>query len=766
MNQTSSALSKSKKIELVIQQLNTLPTLPSVAARLLQITVRSDTQATEVVQLIESDPALASRIIALATRASTGVSKRAATLSKAVVLLGFDAVRNAVLSIKVFEALEHNRKDGDQVFDRTGFWKHSLAVACASKLLMPHVDSRIDPEEAFICGLLHDLGKIVLDTALPKSFNRIVQLTEASMANIADVERKVLGVDHTVVGRRLAEKWSLPDSIVETIWLHHQWMQGLPESVNNVSIIQTVKLADSLVRQQRIGYSGNHAMSETAEEQAAAIGCPRTVLEEVARQLPEAISERACFMGLDEIEPEDLYFDALGEANTELGRLNNKLQEQNKRLQIRSRYLDLLGKLDESIQAGHTVCDVCSLVCRLWGEHSNAQCCAVYSYGPNDVTIEGAVAGAPHEEPTIFLVDREDQGIDDYLSDPQTDLPRGFAVVPVDVTHQWFFEQVGPTFQPDMTLMMPLRMGTELVGAILWQDIQSNKHYQDQIKEIQAFATAAALAIAQAQKQQKQSRLCEQLAQSNLKLHKAQLEVIQKRCLAAVGEMACGAAHEINNPLAVIVGRSQLLASGEEDPKRKQTLENISRQGDIISEIIKDLLEFARPAEPQPSQQDVAEVVRSATNEMQESAQAENVTFDINLEDDLPDIYVDQQQILVALKELFSNAIDAYEGNGGEIHIGGYFDEVDENVIIEIIDRGCGMDKETLDKAADPFFSAKQAGRRRGLGLSRCIRNIEVNGGRLAMDSEPGRGTRVRIILLAAIGDKLQCLEETANESL
>lgn len=121
---------KGKKIELIIQQLDSLPTLPAVAARLLQITVRNDTQAEEVVRLIESDPALASRIMALATRANTGVRRQAVSLSKAVVLLGFDLVRNTVLSIKVFETFAHPNGDEAGGFDRTGFWKHSLAVAC------------------------------------------------------------------------------------------------------------------------------------------------------------------------------------------------------------------------------------------------------------------------------------------------------------------------------------------------------------------------------------------------------------------------------------------------------------------------------------------------------------------------------------------------------------------------------------------------------------------------------------------------------------
>jgi len=741
--------SKSKKIELIIQQLDSLPTLSAVAARLLQITVRSDTQAAEVVSLIESDPSLASKIIALSTRANRGVSKKAVSVSKAVVLLGFETVRNAVLSIKVFEALGGTQNQEAARFDREGFWRHSLGVACASKMLCRHIDKKIDPEEAFICGLLHDLGKVALDAALPKSFIRVVQLTESSLGNIAELEHRILGIDHMIVGKRLAEKWLLPESIRETIWLHNQYPTTLPEAVKHRSIVQTVHLADVLVREQRIGYSGNYYLPNSSAAVAEQLDCPVEELEKVTRQLGEAISERASILGLDEISTDQLYYEALSAANRELGQLNVRLQKQYQSLRRRSVYFELLSHLSEDSTPEQSVVDVCGLIARIWQEKMEAEHCAVYALTPDELIIEGAVQLQVDTEASVFLVDRTEDPEVDTSGWGSVELPLGFSVVPAGETHRWFFEQVAPMFDILRCLIIPLRCGSEVVCGLLWQGDNNPATYQGEMVELQAFASGAALAVKQAQRQEDKTKLSEQLAQTNSQLHEAQRKLLQKQRLAAVGEMACGAAHEINNPLAVVVGRSQYLASSEDDPQRREILEKIACSGDEISQIITDLLDFAKPIQPQPKPLPVEELIRQAMETQTLAASEENVTFESDLEEHLPEVNVDGDQIVTALSELISNAVTSYHGQSGAVHIDVRYDELDDEVVLEIIDQGCGMTEETRQKAFDPFFSAKPAGRSRGLGLSRSSRYIEENGGRVQLISERDRGTTVKVVLPA-----------------
>src|SRR3954451_4650616 len=125
---------QAKRVELILQQLEQLPTLPTVAIRVLEVIGNDLSSAREVVDLIESDQSLTARILELVHRADAGVRGDVTSVDRAVVLLGFEAVRSAVLALSVFQTLQGcPGKQGH--FEREEFWKHSLAVACSAELL-------------------------------------------------------------------------------------------------------------------------------------------------------------------------------------------------------------------------------------------------------------------------------------------------------------------------------------------------------------------------------------------------------------------------------------------------------------------------------------------------------------------------------------------------------------------------------------------------------------------------------------------------------
>lgn len=738
---------KGKRIELVVQQLNSLPTLPAVAARLLQVTIDSRTQAQEVVGLIESDPSLAGKIIALASGVHSGLRRRTVSVSKAVVLLGFNAIRNAVLSIQVFEVLaDPRRAESDAgAVDLAGLWRHSLAVACATKMLVPYFDVKTDPEEAFVCGLLHDIGKLALATALPKSFARVVQLSDSSLANIADVEQQILGIDHTIAGKRLAEKWRLPQAIIETIWLHHQGPDGLPPEVASPAIVQAVHLGDLLTRQQRIGYSGNHNMDQDLLSVAEQLRCPPEAIEQVSRRLCDEISERAKLLGLDDIEPEELYRQAVADANQHLARINQQLNQQNKALQARSNYFQLLVDLDDALEADQSVGEVCSLVAELWHRHATCDQCAVYAIDPQNLVVEGVVK-LDDQEPTAFFIDRADDG-DAAPNAINLDASAPFAIAAPNENDNWLFEQALTDFDIDSTVTMPLQGGNNTVGGILWQGGRDENNCREELLEMQAFSAAAATAIQSARQQELHKSLGEQLAQLNRQLRQSQNELLKKQSMTAVGEMACGAAHEINNPLAVVVGRAQLLADSQQDEQCRTAAETIVRKSNEITQIIAELVEFARPTPPQVSVTPVGALAAAAVAAVDQYARDNNASVDIQPLGNLPTICIDHEQCAPALAELLTNAIDSYHGTDGTVTIKGRHDQFADEVILEIIDHGCGMDQRTLSNAFAPFFSDRPAGRGRGLGLSRASRCIEANGGRVLLRSELGQGTTAEVRL-------------------
>src|SRR5205814_7776943 len=154
---------------------------------------------------------------------------------------------------------------------------------------------------------------------LPKSFDRVVEAADLLRGNIADVERQVIGIDHMVIGKRVAERWQLPVNIRECIWLHGQSPEALPPTVKNARLINAVTLADAIVREQHLGYSGSYAFPVPVGRLAQAVGIDEAQMAEALRGLIERIEDRAKALGLGKASSGELYMNALSQANRELG---------------------------------------------------------------------------------------------------------------------------------------------------------------------------------------------------------------------------------------------------------------------------------------------------------------------------------------------------------------------------------------------------------------------------------------------------------------
>ncbi|MCZ6681991.1 MAG: HDOD domain-containing protein, partial [Planctomycetota bacterium] len=202
------------KVELVLRQLDGLPPLPSIVTRMLSCSDDSDDRGEDIVGLIEGDASLSARLIALARRSGPAWGPAPNAFAEAVARLGVHAVREAALCIKVMEVFGPSpepREDGG--LDRSEFWKYCIGVACAAGRIASQSSSSLSPGAAFRCGLLHDLGVVALDRVMPKSLAKIIQQSRDTSQDAHDVAQSLLGVDHNVVGRRLATRWELPQSI-------------------------------------------------------------------------------------------------------------------------------------------------------------------------------------------------------------------------------------------------------------------------------------------------------------------------------------------------------------------------------------------------------------------------------------------------------------------------------------------------------------------------------------------------------------------------
>ncbi|MCS7032651.1 MAG: ATP-binding protein, partial [Phycisphaerae bacterium] len=342
-------------------------------------------------------------------------------------------------------------------------------------------------------------------------------------------------------------------------------------------------------------------------------------------------------------------------------------------------------------------------------------------------------------------------------------------VQPCGAELEWLMETVSPRLGGEVRFWIPLRADGRCIGGIVWGAGSGElQRLSPQLNEIQALAAGWSLALRTTQIREEARTLAEQLAEANRRLQSAQQEVLRSKTVLMVAEMAAGAAHEMNNPLMVISGRSKMLEQELSDPRHKAMARKIFENSQRLSAIITELMDFARPSHAAPSEVPVNLLLErsiTAAKRMEDPVDRQVVLTP----GDTPAAHVDLTQVSAALAEIIVNAIQATDAANGKIEISSAFDPYSLQVVLTIADNGCGMDESTLKHAFDPFFSMKSAGRRRGMGLSKAIRWIESNGGSLRLESRPGAGTRAIVLLpavresqLPAAGSRLQERSESA----
>lgn len=746
-----------QRIELILQQLDQLPPLPAVATRVLQVASSDASSVKDVVRIIEADPAIAARILQLVHRADSGVAGQITDLARAITLLGFDAVRCAILAVSVLSTFRPTQSAAEEKFSRTEFWKHCIAVACCCELLAAEMAKNwgrncgVEASEAFLAGLLHDMGKIALDAVVPKSFGKVIETADLLRGNIADVERSVIGVDHLVVGKRLAEKWQLPASLRDAIWLHGQLPQALPPSVRNERLVNLVTLADMLVREQRLGYSGNYTYPITRQTLLDALGLLPNQADAVLSKLVSAVESRAAALGINGVGAEDLYKSAFHQANRELSRVTDQLATRNRKLSIRAKYFEAVAAFQSELRPDAPPALVLQAIGQTAAAVLEASAVAVFSIPPNAGYAEIAVVDPQGRLLQANLVDAADGA-------PAIPVP-GEAIVSlsaagplhaVSADMEWLVQAFSPRLAEAGRFWVPLQIEGACVGGVVWGAAAGElQRLGPQQQELLSLACGWALALRTCQIRDEARALSEQLADSNRRLQSAQNEIDRTRMLTSVAEIAAGAAHEMNNPLAVISGRSQLLASTLTDAKQRDSAKLIFEKSQNLSDIITALMHFARPQTPRPNPCDVQVIFRDAMRLAHGVCEMADRVIDTR-GGELPLANVDGEQIAAALAEIIVNAVQATDAAAGRITLSASFEAFGQRLVLTIADNGCGMDDHVLRHAFDPFFSHKTSGRQQGMGLAKALRWIESAGGTVRLESRAGAGTRAVVILPAS----------------
>ncbi len=233
-----------------LSKIRNIPTLPIVANNVIKLTQNPDSTAFEIAEAISQDQALSTRVLKTANSAYYGFPRKITTINYAIVVLGFNNIKNIALSTTIMDRF--SKSDEDLLFDRKEFWKHSLLCGIISKKISERMGVK-NSEEIFLCGLLHDFGKLILDSCFHDEFVLALQMSKEKNITIKKAENAIFKFNHSGVGAFVLKSWNLPQSLVKTVEFHH----SPDDSLKAFRTASIVHVADYLCRKIGIGNSGD-----------------------------------------------------------------------------------------------------------------------------------------------------------------------------------------------------------------------------------------------------------------------------------------------------------------------------------------------------------------------------------------------------------------------------------------------------------------------------------------------------------------------------
>ncbi len=738
----------SRKVELAVNELGSLSVPPCVAVQYLSKLAQGRFSPASVADTLECEPVLTAAVLSLAQRSAAGPVRQRHSVRLVLERLDADDVRDMLLRTKVAAGFEIEFADQQLASPaRKDLILHSLAVASCARHIAEAAGG-IDPQLAWTAGLLHDIGKLALQDIMPKSLAAIAREAEATSAAMYTVEHKHLGTSHTLLGRQLAQRWRLPEPVLLAVWLHHRDTAAI-EAVPEARIALLVKAADIIARRAGVGQSGSFEACGSVREIAASIGVPARTLQQIHDELPQEVQRRSEALGLEIPQATARYCDLIQTAAADLAQRHTKLSLEDRSLQMDAGYLTFAQEFLRDQGPCVTAIGIAEDFVKRWQRFfQTGAVCVCLTAGPREGAFDAAIVESlGHSHKTVLEAPPDDSPIPKPMTSRFVLLDAGDRV-------DWLLDQLEVDFSREQTKVLPLLSDGQAIGLVAFElNYPSDAGFFAERFEMAASLAGTLLGLALAR--ERQEHLAERLSRDETRPRAASTDA---RPLAspveALAEMAAGVAHELNNPLSVITGRAQLIAQAETDGQKRNALERIAENAREAAGLVEELMAYAEPPEPRVGLADIRQIVDEAIQLAGQKTGAEHINTQVHVTKEVAEVLVDSAQIASALANIIANAVESYTDAMGPVKITAEPSLPPEGrsglgagVRLQVNDLGYGMDEATRKKAASPFFSAKPAGRKRGMGLAFASRLIQLNGGTLEIESEPDHGTTVTVTL-------------------
>ena len=714
-------------IKRAIQEMEGLPSVPDILQMVLKPatpTLRPDA----LLRHLSLYPELYARFQANCFPKHTDISTE--NMSKALQELGLEGIRKIVLQWAAPALIPHKEEN---LIDHSKFWQQAFAQATVAEALSQSLSEQ-DRPWAYAVGLLHDLGRMALAHVAPDDYGRVLALIEKEDLSLLEAERRELGVDHTLAGKWLAEQWNFPWEITAVIWLHHHPEDSLNSDHFPMQLIHLAVIAGALAKT-----CDPQSVLSQYDARCKALDLSLPVLEE-ACQVLEASPVEAPLLASEV---------SLPAVNINLPALN---------MEQRVRELELLHALQTRLTPMRSERAILSATAEALREgfHLPTGCCFTLDQGREH--LEGVLWNEEAAIPERIALDLTDES-NESSSSGLLALMRGLTTPDSgkEAPHQ-LLEHYG-------LMTVPITAQGETLGQLIFgMPDQESVCNQETLSAIWGFVEAAGNALWRCREREILSARTEDLAASLLDQDKRYQRLAREERLEGIAELAAGAAHQINNPLAIISGRAQILLSRAHNEEEQRALETIVGQSRRAGKVISDLMQFARPPEPHLEALRIESLLHQVAAMMQQRLRQKNIQLQEFFEEGLPQVRADRYQLEQVFVHLIVNAEQAMEKQGGTLTLTTKAVSNNHSVQIQVRDTGPGIPEDMQTRLYEPFYTSYDDANHTGLGLSLCKSMIEKHQGTVAVQSVSGEGVTVTVNLPAALTETVIPKQSAALE--
>ncbi|MFK5925046.1 MAG: HDOD domain-containing protein [Desulfuromusa sp.] len=283
-------MSMFRDFESITKSMGELPASPIVATKLLELLRKPDLKIKELANAVSLDPVISARLLRMANSVFYQQVKQVGTVNRAIIVVGEDVLKNL--------ALEYSLRSTSRTYGviERKLWENSIGCAVACRMLADRLTD-IDKNEAYLAGLQHHIGKVVMVNRDKKLYKEVLRIVDSGEGQLRDVERGLFAYSHEVVGAALLDHWNYPKTIVEVTLHHHEFESQRAENKEIFTICAIVSLASDFCLHFGIGYAEETKMDLTRCRGTLALEANPMIVEELAEQFyPEFVKERNLFL--------------------------------------------------------------------------------------------------------------------------------------------------------------------------------------------------------------------------------------------------------------------------------------------------------------------------------------------------------------------------------------------------------------------------------------------------------------------------------------